>query len=57
VAVPDFTAMSVREALVVASQRGLRIRVTGPGPVVEQDPAPGEPVEPGTEVRIENDGG
>ncbi|HEY7531034.1 MAG TPA: penicillin-binding protein [Gemmatimonadota bacterium] len=57
VAVPDFTAMSVREALVVASQRGLRIHVSGPGPVVGQEPAPGAAVEPGTEVFIENDGG
>jgi len=54
VRVPDFATMSLREALVVASQRGLQLRFSGAGDVLRQDPAPGEIVPVGSHVRVEN---
>jgi cell division protein FtsI/penicillin-binding protein 2 len=55
VRVPDFTAMSLRESLVVASQRGLELRFSGAGRIASQDPPPGEIVPIGTHVRVTND--
>jgi cell division protein FtsI (penicillin-binding protein 3) len=40
--VPDFTGMSVGEALVVARRAGLRVEVLGSGYAVAQSPGPGE---------------
>lgn len=54
VRVPDFSTMSLREALVVASQRRLALRFDGPGPVVAQEPEAGEIVPVGSVVRVEN---
>ncbi len=54
VRVPDFTAMSLREALVVASQRRLQLRFSGAGEVLRQDPPPGEIVPVGSLVRVDN---
>lgn len=55
VRVPDFTGMSLREALVVASQHGLELRFTGPGTVIAQEPAAGALVSSG-EVVVVHDG-
>ncbi|MBA2565406.1 MAG: transpeptidase family protein [Gemmatimonadetes bacterium] len=52
--VPDFTDMSLREALIVASQRHLELRFSGPGAVLRQQPAPGAVVGPGTVVQVVN---
>ena len=46
--------MSLREAFVVASQRQLELRFTGPGEVLEQEPAPGEIVPFGSPVQVRN---
>ncbi len=43
-AVPRFLGMSMRRALVLAQERGWRVRVKGSGYVVSQNPAPGAPV-------------
>jgi hypothetical protein len=56
VRVPDFTAMSLREALVVATQRRLELRFTGAGAVSAQDPPAGEIVPFGSTVRVQNGG-
>jgi membrane peptidoglycan carboxypeptidase len=55
VRVPDFTTMSLREAVVVASQRRLQLRFSGTGDVVRQAPPPGEIVPAGSLVRVDND--
>jgi cell division protein FtsI (penicillin-binding protein 3) len=57
VRVPDFAGMSLREALVVASQRRLDLRFTGAGAVLGQEPEPGEIVPLGSAVRVENGSG
>ncbi|MFN2431911.1 MAG: penicillin-binding protein [Gemmatimonadota bacterium] len=54
VRVPDFTSMSLREAFVVASQRRLELRFSGPGEVLRQTPEPGALVPSGTVVEVEN---
>ena len=52
--VPDFTSMSLREALVVASHRHLTLRFSGAGVVLRQRPEAGAIVPVGSAVRVEN---
>ena len=40
--VPDFTGMSIGEALQAARRSGLRVEVSGSGYAVGQSPGPGE---------------
>jgi cell division protein FtsI (penicillin-binding protein 3) len=41
---PDFRGMTVRQALKVAQEKGLEMKVTGSGWAVSQKPAPGTPL-------------
>jgi membrane peptidoglycan carboxypeptidase len=47
---PDVTGLSARDALAVMSRLGLTAQLRGSGLVVEQSPAPGEPIAPGATV-------
>jgi cell division protein FtsI (penicillin-binding protein 3) len=50
--VPDFTGMSAREVLREAARLGLTARLQGAGVVVQQDPPPGAPLEPGATTTV-----
>jgi cell division protein FtsI (penicillin-binding protein 3) len=50
--VPDLRGMSAREAIGRLARLGLSAQVAGDGFVVSQDPAPGEPLEPGRVGRL-----
>lgn len=50
--VPDLRGMSAREAVGRLARLGLSAQVAGDGFVVSQDPAPGEPLEPGRVGRL-----
>ena len=50
--IPDLRGMSAREAVGGLARLGLSARIVGDGFVVSQDPAPGEPLEPGRVCRI-----
>jgi len=52
VVLPDLRGMSGREALRVLARIGITPRMTGDGIVVEQDPAPGTPVDFGAACRL-----
>ena len=43
--IPDFAGLSMREALRIAQRRGMEIRTAGSGWAVNQNPAPGTPIE------------
>jgi cell division protein FtsI (penicillin-binding protein 3) len=45
---PDLRGLSARDAMRSLAQLGLRPRLRGVGMVIDQSPAPGEPLEPGT---------
>lgn len=46
--VPDLRGLSARDAMRSLAELGLRPRLRGVGMVIDQKPAPGEPLEPGT---------
>ena len=50
--VPDVRGLGAREAIQRLARRGLVPRMTGDGVVIDQDPAPGTPLEPGTACRL-----
>lgn len=52
---PDLSGLDARAAIHQLARLGLSARVSGVGVVVEQQPEPGAPVEPGTTVRLELD--
>ncbi|MEW6321248.1 MAG: penicillin-binding protein [Acidobacteriota bacterium] len=45
---PDFRGLSARDALRATARLGLTARLEGDGVVIDQDPDPGVPLEPGT---------
>jgi len=47
---PDVTGLSARDALAVMSRLGLTAQLRGSGVVVDQSPAPGEPLDSGVTV-------
>ena len=47
---PDVTGLSARDALAVMSRFGLTAQLRGSGLVVDQSPAPGEPLDFGVSV-------
>jgi membrane peptidoglycan carboxypeptidase len=47
---PDVTGLSARDALAVMSRLGLTAQLRGSGLVVDQSPAPGEPLDSGVAV-------
>jgi cell division protein FtsI (penicillin-binding protein 3) len=47
---PDLTGLSARDALAVMSRLGLAAQLRGSGLVVDQSPAPGEPLDAGVTV-------
>ena len=49
---PDLRGMSAREALRELARIGLTARMQGAGVVVDQDPPPGSPFEPGTSCAL-----
>jgi beta-lactam-binding protein with PASTA domain len=49
---PELRGLSLREALRILMRLGLTPRVAGEGVVIEQDPLPGSPVEPGGACRL-----
>jgi cell division protein FtsI (penicillin-binding protein 3) len=49
---PDLRGMSAREALRELARLGLTARMQGAGVVVDQDPPPGSPYEPGTSCAL-----
>ena len=49
---PELRGLSGRAALKALSRLGLGARLTGEGMVIEQDPLPGTPVEPGASCRL-----
>ncbi|MCX6537536.1 MAG: penicillin-binding protein [Acidobacteria bacterium] len=51
-AVPDVRGLGAREAILRLARLGLVSRLTGDGVVIDQDPAPGTPLEPGTVCRL-----
>jgi len=51
-AVPDVRGLGAREATQRLARLGLVSRLTGDGVVINQDPAPGTPLEPGTVCRL-----
>jgi len=51
-AVPDVRGLGAREAIQRLARLGLVSRMTGDGVVIDQDPAPGTPLEPGTVCRL-----
>jgi cell division protein FtsI (penicillin-binding protein 3) len=52
VELPDFRGKSLRMAVAECSRRGLQLGAFGSGLVVEQAPAPGSRVEPGSKIMI-----
>jgi beta-lactam-binding protein with PASTA domain len=51
-AIPNLIGMSAREAMRTLGKLGLSARLEGDGVVVAQEPAPGQPVEPGDVSRL-----
>jgi membrane peptidoglycan carboxypeptidase len=49
---PELRGLSGREALRILMRLGITPRVAGEGVVIEQDPLPGSPVEPGGACRL-----
>ncbi|MEZ5396297.1 MAG: PASTA domain-containing protein [Bryobacterales bacterium] len=49
---PDFSGMTVREAIAEAAQRGLELEMNGAGLALRQDPPAGTPIQSGAIVRI-----
>ena len=45
---PDFRGLGARDVMRAVAQLGMTARLRGAGIVVEQQPAPGSPIEPGT---------
>jgi cell division protein FtsI (penicillin-binding protein 3) len=43
--IPDFTGMSLRDVLALCRERGIKTRISGSGWAVNQDPAPGMPID------------
>ena len=54
VKVPEFTDLSLREAIQRASRLGLQLSFSGAGRIASQDPEPGEIVARGATVRVAN---
>lgn len=52
IVLPELRGLSGREALHILVRLGVTPRVAGEGVVIEQDPRPGSPVEPGGACRI-----
>ncbi len=52
IVLPELRGLSGREALRILTRLGLKPRVAGEGVVIEQDPLPGSPVEPGGACRL-----
>jgi hypothetical protein len=50
--VPDFTGLSMREALQLAGSRDLEMAPEGSGVAVSQEPPPGAPVTPGLVLHV-----
>jgi cell division protein FtsI (penicillin-binding protein 3) len=51
--VPDFTGLSKRQILPLLQREDLRIRISGDGWVVRQEPAPGSPITAETVISLE----
>jgi cell division protein FtsI (penicillin-binding protein 3) len=49
---PDFTGLSMREALRLAEAHNLEIRIEGTGFAVDQSPGPGTPLKAGMSVKL-----
>ncbi len=49
---PDLKGLTIRQALIYAREMGIACDFSGSGIVVEQSPSAGEPIEPGTIVRL-----
>jgi membrane peptidoglycan carboxypeptidase len=52
IVLPELRGLSGREALRILTRLGVTPRVAGEGIVIEQDPLPGSPVEPGGACRV-----
>jgi cell division protein FtsI (penicillin-binding protein 3) len=52
IVLPELRGLSGREALRILTRLGITPRVAGEGIVIEQDPLPGSPVEPGGACRL-----
>jgi cell division protein FtsI (penicillin-binding protein 3) len=52
IVLPELRGLSGREALRILARLGITPRVAGEGIVIEQDPLPGSPVEPGGACRL-----
>jgi beta-lactam-binding protein with PASTA domain len=52
--VPDFGSLSLRESIQRASRLGIELSFSGVGRVVSQAPEPGEIVERGATIRVNN---
>ncbi|HOX18809.1 MAG TPA: PASTA domain-containing protein [Spirochaetales bacterium] len=49
---PDLRGMPKRSLLPLLSRTDISVEISGEGRVAEQEPAPGDPVPPGTVVRL-----
>jgi hypothetical protein len=54
VKLPDFVSLSLRESIQRASRLGIELSFSGVGRIVSQDPEPGEIVERGATIRVNN---
>jgi len=54
VKVPEFTGLSLREAIQRAGRLGIELSFSGPGRIASQEPEPGEIVARGATVRVAN---
>jgi beta-lactam-binding protein with PASTA domain len=52
IVLPELRGLSGREALRILMRLGVTPRVAGEGVVIDQDPLPGSPVEPGGACRL-----
>jgi beta-lactam-binding protein with PASTA domain len=52
IVVPELRGLSGRKALQILARLGITPRVAGEGIVVDQDPLPGSPIEPGGACRL-----
>ncbi len=52
IVLPELRGLSGRDALRILTRLGINPRVAGEGVVIEQDPLPGSPVEPGGACRL-----
>jgi cell division protein FtsI (penicillin-binding protein 3) len=49
---PEFRGMTMRQVLKVMERQGVNVRIIGTGRVIQQNPLPGQPIAPDTQVWV-----